>query len=222
MNRLSRSGFRAIPIGRGPHPLATPPTPFKVFRLWYNTSPPRILRMIFAGDGRDVAHSDSGSIHRALSGRRDGTGNAGAIAAGGAVGSDLRGRSATAVHQATLVLATRCGHDGGRHAHARLGPRRLSRQERATGSLRRRALRQAQSLGAGDLHRLDPRHQCRCRQTDRCHARRLEGDFAGTGSLLPRRQPSGGHRTSVGRTPRHARRAVARAVAGVAGRPAEA
>src|SRR5512135_2474819 len=94
-------------------------TPFKVFRVWYNTSLHRILRMIFGGDGKDVANSDSRSVRRALPCGRHGSGRIGAAAAAGAAGPALRGRRPTAIHQATPLLATRRGDGGDRHADPR-------------------------------------------------------------------------------------------------------
>ena len=165
--------------------------------------------MIFGGDGRDVARSDPRSVRRTMPRGRDGPSDVGTTAPAGAAGSDLRGRQATAIHQATPLLSGRCGDGGGRHPDPRLGPLRLSRHEGAVGGLGGRALRQAQPHRTGDLLGPGPRDRRRRRQGDRRDARGQEGGLAGVGGLLPRRQPPGVDRAPRGGTPRHARRAVA-------------
>ena len=180
----------------------------------------RILRMIYGGDGKDATHSDSRSVRRTLPCGRHGSGGPRTAAGAGAARSNLRELRQTTIHQATPLLATRRDDGGGRHADPFFGSLRLSRHETAVGCLLDRPLRQAQPLGVGDLAILGPRNGGRRGRGYRRHPRRRKGDPAGAGSLLPRRQPFGVHRTSCGRTPHDPRRAVAGAIAGAAGRAA--
>ena len=165
-------------------------TPFKVFRMWYNTSLQRILRMISGGDGEDVARSDSRSLRRTLPCGRHGPGDAWSGCCGRsdwirssrtpdrrqytkqllfsqvvAVMAAVATRTHGSVHAAYLAVKDRLGVSAGR-------PLRQAQPARSWGSRRPWSAR--------------PR---RCRQGHRCHACRHEGDPAGVRGLLPRRQP---------------------------------
>src|SRR4028118_1991142 len=78
-------------------------TSFKVFRMWYNPSLHRVLRMILGGAGKDVAHGDTRSVRRTLPCGRHGPGDVGEAAPARTAGSDLRGRQAPTIPHATAL-----------------------------------------------------------------------------------------------------------------------
>src|SRR5271157_6568323 len=163
-------------------------TPFKVFGMWYNTSLQRILRMTLGGDDKDVAYRDSRSVRRTVPRGCYGSSYLGTTAPAGTGGPDLRDRQATTILQATAFLSGCCGNGGGRYADPQFRPRRLSGREGQLGRLAGRTLREAQSHRAGDLLGLDPADGRRRSQDHRRDAHRQEGDPAGVGGLLSRRQ----------------------------------